>query len=102
MLALLELHPEIPDEVHYGQSQKGRVIPGPELHENRKFYGEVLCDLIDECIERIPRDRPTAEDLLKSIRRGRAGDPPNPEDDYVELEYDEELRWGYENEHERD
>jgi serine/threonine protein kinase len=102
MLALLELHPEIPDEVHYGQSQKGRVTPGPELHENRKFYGEVLCDLIDECIERIPRDRPTAEDLLKSIRRARAGDPPNPDDDYVALEYDEELRWGYENEHERD
>ena len=94
MLALVELYPETPREVHYQHPQDGQVTLGPNDRENRVFYGEELFELIELCIERDPRNRITADNLLRSIREERTNDPPHSEEEHVGLEYDDELVWG--------
>jgi serine/threonine protein kinase len=100
MLALVELtHGEWPRQlshVLYGDENDGRV----SVKVDKKFsflddHGPMLYNFVAECLEPVPEDRVTAEDLLRRIDSHidspLVGLPELEQGDV--LEYSHDLRW---------
>ena len=100
MLALIELTHGFEQDlqnVRYDDDNAGEVLRSESEPQLRGLYGDELYDLVERCLQPMPLDRISAENLLQATQRQTKrlfeDQPPQMFDDDI-LEFSGDIRWG--------